>query len=56
MGGLGFSARVTSEQRSQPQGLASHRNPGQCWQPEQPEMKPSAFEELKMAKWPERDQ
>lgn len=52
MGGVGLSARVTSEQRSQAQRLASHGNPEQCWQPEQPGRKSSAFEELKMAEWP----
>lgn len=52
MGGAGLSARVTSEQGSQAQGLASYRNPEHCWQPEQPGRKSSAFEELKMSQWP----
>lgn len=52
MGGARLSARVTSEQGSQAQGLASYRNPEHCWQPEQPGRKSSAFEELKMSQWP----
>lgn len=52
MGGAGLSARVTSEQGSQAQGLASYRNPEHCWQAEQPGRKSSAFEELKMSQWP----
>lgn len=60
-GGLGMDAREQREPEREGRGFllerhlsrgASHRDPEQRWQLEQPGRKPSAFEELKMAQWP----